>query len=727
MKARGTALDFQADCGHRCQDLTKLSTVDVDAIVAYARDFRRICPLQKPGIEGGYSEQELQEIHDLMEAQCADMSTVKDLWNQDIQQLSEQQKQSMLCHDEFNAKYAKCTQEVAMAEGLGQKYGAPRRRAQERIRSEVSRDERAAGKVDEFLALIEFVCSEMAVHENASKSGDVPSVSESTSTVMTRKSPNKTTTLATASVASPAPPDNNPGIDSFNRMQFMWKLMQSLRIALIARAKFLDILADKGFVETASTSLHWLDEGRLRAAAVTVIGSDPTATAHAVPSLEDNVVPGQAAAMATIHAVFEDVSAICKKETKQLYESEGLGTTIPASLEQWLAEAKDKLIGRHGYQERAWKRLWAQAQRLDQLMSRPKTNDEEGDGAALESPAVPPATNTVSLLQPPSTTLPAVKLSVQGVCLLSLAQVHMALSTKHFKQQVAQFAELLAVWELGRDKHERLLKPRLGSPDKADELAALDKMESDRSQDMQGGVASFRCLLIRAQAERFRQFCEDLGQASKGLIVMLDTCLRQELLAIPPDTAVPKKHMTLKKLRKAQRIRDDVAKGKEDISQRRLWSGIELTAETVGVVIAAEDMVPDLGSQPSDTTGVSEAEAAAAAASAAPVGGKDGKDKKAAAPKKPDKNAPPPVTGKPSLLPLPWIDKLKESTAVQGLVSSAHRSVMQYRDEGLSTYLTHLGDLLATVRADYGLVLHQEHSWTQRWKRQVDMLREGKL
>ena len=45
-----------------------------------------------------------------------------------------------------------------LQDGLGQKYGAPRRNAQERIRSEVARSEVAAAKIDELLELLGLLC-----------------------------------------------------------------------------------------------------------------------------------------------------------------------------------------------------------------------------------------------------------------------------------------------------------------------------------------------------------------------------------------------------------------------------------------------------------------------------------------------------------------------------------------------------------------------------------------
>ena len=56
----------------------------------------------------------------------------------------------------------------------------------------------------------------------------------------------------------------------------------------------------------------------------------------------------------------------------------------------------------------------------------------------------------------------------------------------------------------------------------------------------------------------------------RGLLQLLDGTLTQAHLQVPPDTAVPKKHLTLKKLRKAQRLREEVRAGQPDNSHSRL-------------------------------------------------------------------------------------------------------------------------------------------------------------
>jgi hypothetical protein len=233
---------------------------------------------------------------------------------------------------------------------------------------------------------------------------------------------------------------------------------------------------------------------------------------------------------------------------------------------------------------------------------------------------------------------------------------------------------------------------------------------------------------VRSQTEHLQNFLEDVGACGKGLLQLLDSTLRQEQLQVPPDTAVPKKHMTLKKLRKAQRIREQVSQGGEDRSQVRVWDGIDvvLTA-TAEVVRASEDLVLDLGQLPRDTAVTTLAPPAGAA-----VGGADNKKdaKKEKAPPAAGKNAPPaaePAAAAPALIPPSWAAVLKEKTAAKGQVSTAHRIVVNERDAAVALFTQYLAGTFEDVRGDYDTVLRQEASWNERWRRQVEMLRHGDL
>ncbi|CAK4086513.1 unnamed protein product [Aphanomyces euteiches] len=68
----------------------------------------------------------------------------------------------------FKARYMSCLHTLSMKEGLGQKYGLPRRSAQERLRSEMARSEGMAAAIDSLLAQLQTVASSP---ENGSASG----------------------------------------------------------------------------------------------------------------------------------------------------------------------------------------------------------------------------------------------------------------------------------------------------------------------------------------------------------------------------------------------------------------------------------------------------------------------------------------------------------------------------------------------------------------------------
>lgn len=73
VKARGCTISFQAAAAQQISVLRRLCDRDIESILAQARDFRKVCPLQVPGVEGGYSEAEIEEIAGLVEGQCAEI------------------------------------------------------------------------------------------------------------------------------------------------------------------------------------------------------------------------------------------------------------------------------------------------------------------------------------------------------------------------------------------------------------------------------------------------------------------------------------------------------------------------------------------------------------------------------------------------------------------------------------------------------------------------------
>lgn len=835
VKARGVTLDFQASNVEKIQILQKVLNNDITAVISNAKDFRKICPVQQPGVEGGYSEAELGEIEVLITQQIAEIEDiVTSDWQTKINSLQEQQMQSLKTYDEFTAKYAQCVQEVAMAEGLGQKYGAPRRRAQERIRTEIGLDEKKSGKVDEFIAQIEFISSEINVggdgdalvlFEQSTVSGANPLPPPPLEGTAKKVSFQPEATLGMGNAGSSGNVSLiSQGIDQIKNIQLLWQLCKVLKDLLNKRVSFLNVIGELGFPVVVEL-LPWINDQRFyelndlapsssTGGALVVPGKNEVVIHHdrfleeikeilnnvvknsiiaeAIPTSNNNnnsansppkISPrtgkagtaapvtntntgGGAGVVHTLEIAFEDINQNCRKETKQLYESEGLLSAltskngVPESLEVWLSESHHKIFGRYGYREKAWKRLWAQIERLDLLLIRnrnlssdtphqhqassrpsspdrhPETSSEHGSPTnrhnstnkkkTIGSPTRSHQTHNSAVSVPPTVKEPK-PTSIQSAVFFYYTKSMICFSQYDYQQKYHELEALLRIWEQSKQKNERLLRPKLASPDRAEELSQLDQLELQRSNELTTVTIQFRNFMIRKQIVRFRAFIDDIISLAKGLILFIDSVLRIELIALPPDTEVPKKHMTLKKLRKAQRIRDEVAKGGADKSKKRQWPAIEIQ-EICDLIKQNEDLLTDLGKDPSDFTGGTNPSTTPNEVADAGAKGKGGKSAPPAK-KGSEKNQPASAlnaaTANPSLVPQVWIEKMKEISLVEGLVSSAQRVVIEERILAIQRYAEFLKHFFSFMRDEFNRILKQEESWNERWKRQVEMLRSG--
>jgi hypothetical protein len=287
VRGRATFLEFQSDCQRVVDALTRHSEVDIQSVLLFAKDFRKLCPVQSPENESGYSEQELQEIQVLVDGQCTEMEVLSGQWKDRILKLQEQQKHSMKIYDEFIDKYNKSVQAVAMAEGLGQKYGAPRRRAQEKIRTEISRDEKRAGRVDELLAEIEFFASETNRLEEKERDDDMTVVTsqkekDAGSAIINDDADNSNFEMSSSpsnfsakkrSVTICLPTSNAhkslSGIRlvestvALNKLFYAWHTVRSLREKLVKRVNFLQVQGQSSAPSIPATDVFpWINESR---------------------------------------------------------------------------------------------------------------------------------------------------------------------------------------------------------------------------------------------------------------------------------------------------------------------------------------------------------------------------------------------------------------------------------------------------------------------------------
>ena len=343
-RARTCTIAFQGAAAAAAALLKRVCEEDAAAVVAFALDFRKVCPRQTPGEEGGYSETELREIEQLVAGQCEEIHGLVEEWRRDIAAVAELQQQSLKSQAEFSQRYDKSAQDLAMSEGLGQRYGAPRRRAQERLRTAVSRDEASAGRVDELLAKLDFLSRE------ARRSAGVAAQGEDAS-------------------ADKAPEDAGNGRKELDAVHELWTLLTLLRAAFQRRVLCLRVADAPPLVD-----LPFPDRNRipaLQAAEVSELDS--------VGAEDDAVAP---AATETLEDVLDEAEGTCRRETRELYEGEGCGALlgaggVPEALQQWLAESREKMLGQGGHRVRAWKRLWAQVGRFEAATGRRLAGGEE--------------------------------------------------------------------------------------------------------------------------------------------------------------------------------------------------------------------------------------------------------------------------------------------------------------------------------------------------------------
>jgi hypothetical protein len=297
-----------------------------------------------------------------------------------------------------------------------------------------------------------------------------------------------------------------------------------------------------------------------------------------------------------------EVDTSCRKETKDLYVAEGrvdiLGAEgIPDSLKTWLTETKEKILGiiiiiivyniiiiiiiilgSNGHKEKAWKRLWKQVARYEVILSRRQDENNPNDNKKDDDDEDDDNNRTDNSRVSSSLSPFVYRLGSPAVIILYLSRALGAFMKCERIEREEAFMKLVRVWEKGRDKNERLLRPKLGSPDAIDELNELDQMEEMRSKDFTDNVIKFRSVIIRRLFEISRYFLDDINTAVKSLILLIDSSLRQEALKVPPDTPIPKIRMTLKRLRKAHKLKENIAKGQEDISKERTWPGIDINS-----------------------------------------------------------------------------------------------------------------------------------------------------
>lgn len=403
-------------------------------------------------------------------------------------------------------RFEACLEAVSVREGLGRKYGAPRRVAQEKLRSQVALSDAAERYVDGALAQLEALCESSAPCSKAPR-------------------------LAV---------DVKRCVDTLCKC--IWR-----------RAKYLGFLADPANAPRVDDACDLGDEASPPSASAGADGQGP-GTAEAAKEREgqsqgqgqgegQRLVPGvrgptedevtvamgtDADVNATFRVVVEEADGACQTATLELYEREGMlgelqesgkrlapdGPLLPESLAGFLAEFRGKA---GAYEEKAARRLREQAAALQELL--------------LRAPAV----------------------VLRHLCAQAAARAGASKSAAE-----DAFAGFHAQSEAAKAGHLDLLRPQLGDPNNVEELAVLCRSEAARAAQASRRIAATYAGLARELGSHAEAFVGSLQHTFATLARIMDACLvASDFKALPGDDLVASKRMGLRKLRNARRKHED--------------------------------------------------------------------------------------------------------------------------------------------------------------------------
>jgi hypothetical protein len=494
----------------------------------------------------------------------------------------------------FKVEFERCLQELSLKEGLGKKYGAPRRNAQERLRTEVTRDEYSAANVDKLLSKLDKLCRIVkggkgaGVKFTSAEGGDEDEDEEEAKLPLSIRI--KHTVL-------------------------------NARAAIFQRVKYLE------FNATPESDIGAENE---------IPQDKEEVTASVSWEGEDALIVG------TFSQAIQKLQDQCKKETYDLYSAEGktdlLGDAgVPESLQKWLENnwikvlGSDKTIfneavvvcmdGKDTYtvkytdgleekkvpavlineykvapsrapdppvhdegrrvevrfqchREKARRRLRAQVERLENIIAKTP---------------VPP---NPTVLGAPS----AIVVDVMRRCQNQSDDLR--------RKSEGGFKKLLDVWEAARVKHMNALRPQLGSPDAAGELAKLVAKEKKRGDEVISKVNKFKTKLLAMEADHAKETVLRLCSVTNVGLNMIDNMvLRDDLSGLPGDELILPKRKSLKRLRKAANGAAQEEEEGEDVAaaaaaaggrkwSRRQWEALNL--ERMKAQMLESMVVPEL-------------------------------------------------------------------------------------------------------------------------------------
>ena len=150
-RCKDSIADFDIDCIERVNDLTPLIEAEPKMLIESNARFFNTCSTYED--DGDYDPEEVKHCMEVL-------SEVDDIFHRTAQNrknivtaLKEKQEAAKNAYAKFHSHFLVTLQDLSMREGLGKKYGRPRRNAQERLRGEISQCDGAHVSLEKVIEL----------------------------------------------------------------------------------------------------------------------------------------------------------------------------------------------------------------------------------------------------------------------------------------------------------------------------------------------------------------------------------------------------------------------------------------------------------------------------------------------------------------------------------------------------------------------------------------------
>ena len=156
-REKDAAQQFEEKCRELREQLDELSFLQPELLIKNNNDMLSSCQLFESG--GNYDSAEIEWYQKQMDEINQMITTCKETRLEKVQELvAEIERLLDEPEQEFNDDYKKSIEELSAKDGLGKTYGQPRRFAQERLRSEMTKCEEAQKGVDKILEKLGQLC-----------------------------------------------------------------------------------------------------------------------------------------------------------------------------------------------------------------------------------------------------------------------------------------------------------------------------------------------------------------------------------------------------------------------------------------------------------------------------------------------------------------------------------------------------------------------------------------